>query len=214
MPSPVPAAQRVYTTVRQEILEGELRGGSLLSEVEVAARLGVSRTPVHEAFLKLETEDFLQLLPRRGALVVLVHPDEAGEILEVRHALEVAAARRLSKAAAARDRFAEESAAHLHAQQDAVDREDLQAFAAGDELFHRSIVTTSGNRIATKMYGTLTDRQRRMTVGALGGRLDRLPVLVEEHTHLRDLVLAGDVDAFATSLLEHLSQTHTVTFGS
>src|SRR5882757_3751700 len=98
--SSAPAAQRAYDQVRQEILDGVLGGGSLLSEVEVATRLGVSRTPVHEAFLKLEAEDLLELAPRRGAVVVPIRTGEAADVLEIRHALEVSAVRRMTRAGA------------------------------------------------------------------------------------------------------------------
>mgnify|MGYP001027199435 FL=1 len=68
------SGQRAYQTTKDQILSGVVRGGQLLSEVEVAASLGVSRTPVHEAFLRLAAEDLLELLPRRGAVVVPVPP--------------------------------------------------------------------------------------------------------------------------------------------
>jgi DNA-binding GntR family transcriptional regulator len=71
-----------------------MRGGRLLSELEVAAQLGVSRTPVHEAFLRLAAEDLLDPLPRRGAVVVPVPPREATDLLEMRIAIEASAVRR------------------------------------------------------------------------------------------------------------------------
>src|SRR4051795_13504060 len=98
MSSTAPAARRAYDLIRQEIVEGQLPGGLLLSEVEVAARLGVSRTPVHEAFLKLQAEELLELAPRRGAVVVPIRPGEGPAVREPRHALEVGAARRLANA--------------------------------------------------------------------------------------------------------------------
>src|SRR3954462_1762883 len=98
MSTTAPAARRAYDVVRAEILEGRLPGGLLLSEVEVAARLGVSRTPVHEAFLKLQAEELLELAPRRGAVVVPIRRGGAADVREPRHALEVGAARRLANA--------------------------------------------------------------------------------------------------------------------
>lgn len=59
------AADEAYASTRERIISGALAGGTLLSEVEVGADLGLSRTPVHEAFLRLAAEQFLTLIPRR-----------------------------------------------------------------------------------------------------------------------------------------------------
>src|ERR1700760_1846284 len=90
-----PAAQRAYTLTKDLILSGHLPAGSLVSEGDIAERLLLSRTPVREAFLRLETEDLLRLIPKRGAVVVAVSPTEAVDVLDVRLALEVAAVQRL-----------------------------------------------------------------------------------------------------------------------
>lgn len=204
-----PAAQRVYDAVRQQILGGELGGGTLLSEVEIATQLGVSRTPVHEAFLKLEAEDLLELSPRRGAVVVPVRPGEAADVLEIRHALEVTAARRLAQAPpAAREAFAATAAGLLSAQDRIAAAGDLAGFAAADAIFHRAIVTASGNAIADRFYASLADRQQRMTIGAVGAKVEWLPVLADEHRRLAALVADADAAAFEVLLAKHFLTTH------
>ncbi|MCZ0975943.1 GntR family transcriptional regulator [Streptomyces albulus] len=72
-----PTADRAYAHVRERLLDGRYPGGELLSERAVATELGLSNTPVREAFLRLQAEGFLRLYPRRGALVVPVTPGEA-----------------------------------------------------------------------------------------------------------------------------------------
>ena len=214
MTTPAPAAQRVYDLIRCEILAGELRGGVLLSEVEVGARFGVSRTPVHEAFLKLEAEELLELAPRRGAIVVPVRPGEAVDILEARHALEVAAVRRLARGAAdVRQVFAATAAELLAQQQRLAAAGDLVDYAAADAAFHRAIVTASGNRIADRFYASLTDRMQRMTIGSVTGRIDYLTVLTDEHGQLADLVGNAQVDEFDALLAHHFAATHQAVLG-
>lgn len=209
MSSSAPAAQRVYDQIRQEILAGDLSGGALLSEVEVAARIGVSRTPVHEAFLKLEAEDLLELAPRRGAVVVPVRPGEAADVLEIRHALEVTAARRMAQGnPAAREAFAGLAAELLAEQERIAAAGDLAGFAAADAMFHRAIVTASGNAIADRFYASLADRQQRMTVGAVGARVEWLPVLAEEHRRLAALVADAHATEFEVVLARHFLTTH------
>ncbi|MEX0428883.1 GntR family transcriptional regulator [Nocardioides sp. DS6] len=205
-----PASRRAYESVKDRILTGALPAGDLLSEVEIAHELDVSRTPVHEAFLRLEAEDLLRLIPRRGAVVVPVPPQEGADLLEVRRALETAAVRRLAGEAyaAARASLAERLAEAVAEQERLVPARDVAAFAVVDEAFHRAIVSASGNALADRFYATLGDRQRRMTIGAVGGRPDHLAVLVEEHRRLADLAVAGDPDGFDTALVEHLDRTH------
>src|SRR5919198_6098144 len=88
------AAQRAYDYVKARLLDGRFPGGTLLSENELAQRLGVSRTPVRQAFVQLEAEELLELYPKRGALVVPISPREADDVLEARLLLEVHFARR------------------------------------------------------------------------------------------------------------------------
>lgn len=214
----VTAAERVYQRVRASILTGEYGAGALLSEVEVAAALQVSRTPAHEAFRRLESEGLLQLIPRRGAVVVPVSPREAIDVLEVRHALETAAVRRLAgETAEAEIRRAEvgpELADLIEQQRKAAAAKDVPGFAAADEAFHRAIVTASGNALALRLYSTLADRQRLMTVGSVGGRHDHLLVLIAEHEQLAAAVTAGSTGRFADALLAHLYATHQALIGS
>src|SRR5690349_7295965 len=82
------AGERAYRHVKEQILSGELPGGELLSEGEVAAALGMSRTPVRGAFAQLEAEGYLRTYPKRGALVVPVSPREAEEVIETRWVIE------------------------------------------------------------------------------------------------------------------------------
>ena len=78
------AKDRALDYVKTQVLTGEFPGGELISEGDVATALGMSRTPVREAFLRLEAEGLLRLYPQRGALVVPVSPDEVRAVMEAR----------------------------------------------------------------------------------------------------------------------------------
>ena len=93
---PPSAAERAYAYVKERLLDGRFAGGTLLSENELARRLGISRTPVREAFRQLEAEDLLELYPRRGALVIPISPSEADDVLEARLLIEQHCARRVA----------------------------------------------------------------------------------------------------------------------
>src|SRR5689334_967202 len=82
------ATSRAYDHVKQAILDRAYPGGALLSEGEIASEVGVSRTPVREALLRLETEGLVRLYPKRGALVLPVSPQEVADVLETRELVE------------------------------------------------------------------------------------------------------------------------------
>ena len=68
------AADTAYSFVKEQIVLGVYAGGEMISEGDVAAQLSISRTPVREAFLRLQAEGWMRLYPKRGALVVAVTP--------------------------------------------------------------------------------------------------------------------------------------------
>ncbi|GAA2213469.1 GntR family transcriptional regulator [Nonomuraea monospora] len=210
MPEPAKrpsAAHTAYAVTKELILSGELAGGSLISEGEIAERVQVSRTPVREAFLRLESEELLALHPKRGAVVVPVPPGEAADVLELRLALERAAAERLAHIGLPEEHHGRMR--ELLARQRALaEVADVGGFAHADEAFHRCIVEASGNRLAARFYATLGDRQRRMSVHALRPRPERLALLADEHETLLGHLMSGDSAAFSEALLDHLTATH------
>src|SRR4051812_36581631 len=151
-------SEPAYRETKSRILSGEMRGGQLLSEVEVASQLGVSRTPVHEAFLRLAAEDLLDLLPRKGAVVVPVSPREATDVLEMRVALESAAVRRLCRSPRSLDPLLTELGQLVGQQRLVATAGDVEQFVPADDAFHRCIVAMAGNPIAQRFYASLGDR--------------------------------------------------------
>jgi DNA-binding GntR family transcriptional regulator len=202
------AANRVYAVTKELILNGELPTGSLISEGEIAARVEVSRTPVREAFLRLEAEELLALHPKRGAVVVPVPPGEAADVLDLRQALEHSAAERIARGGGLGPDGQERLRLLITRQRELADAGDVAGFATADEAFHCGIVEASGNRLATRFYATLGDRQRRMGLAALGPRPSRLHVVADEHETLLAHLVSGASDAFAETLRAHLLAAH------
>ena len=97
------ASERAHVALREAILRGELAAGAHLGEVELAERLGVSRTPVREALSRLASEGLVEVLPHRGARVVTFSPDDLDGIFDVRLALEPRATGRAAGRATADD---------------------------------------------------------------------------------------------------------------
>ena len=84
----LPLRDVVFNTLREAILRGELKPGERLMEIQLANKLGVSRTPIREAIRKLELEGLVLMIPRKGAVVAQITEKSMREVLEVRRALE------------------------------------------------------------------------------------------------------------------------------
>ncbi|MGW0178201.1 GntR family transcriptional regulator [Nocardia sp. NPDC003345] len=202
------AAERAYALTKELVLSGELPGGHLFSETEIAGRLGLSRTPVREAFVRLQAEELLTLVPKRGAIVAPVPPGEAEDVLDAREAVETAAVRRLLRTPERIPAAVAELRAALDVQRDRAAGDDLHAFAEADERFHRTLVEAGGNALLIRFYTSLADRQRRMNVAALGPVPGHIPVILREHAALIEIIESGDAATFATALRAHLDGTH------
>lgn len=203
-----PASERAYELTKEMVITGELPGGLLLSEGEIAERLGLSRTPVREAFLRLQAEDLLTLIPKRGAVVVPITPDEADDVLDAREAVEGAAVRRI----VGRPEQVPAVVADLHRildeQEQLAAARDVDNFSIVDASFHRAIVEAGANKLMLRFYTSLSDRQRRMGVHAFGPDPSLMPEAVRQHRHLVSRIEELDADAFSADLRSHLNGMH------
>ena len=139
------AKDRALDYVKNQVLTGAFPGGELISEGEVAAALGMSRTPVREAFLRLEAEGLLRLYPQRGALVVPVSSEEARAVIEARRVLEqFAASKVIGRGPAAWATVFDRLSGELQRQRDAVVEHDWPGFLRLTVPFTRSPLTNPG----------------------------------------------------------------------
>lgn len=204
-----PAAEAAYRHVKRELLAGRLPAGEMVSEGDVAAELGMSRTPVREAFLRLSTEGWLRLFPKRGALVVPVAPGEVEAVLDARLLLEAHAVDTVvAGPASERHRLVADLRALVASQRAAVTSGDLDAYAERDAAFHLALVAAGGNPVLTEFCATLRERQRRMVALSVGPDGDRASDFVEGHEDLVAAIEAGDADGFRERLAHHLHAAH------
>lgn len=207
--TPVPAAERAYQHTKDAIIRGELPGGTVISEVTVCKELGISRTPAHEAFLRLAAEELLTLEPRKGAVVRPMPPSEAADVLQMREVIESAAARRVIDDGHAAD-AAVALEEPLRRQAEALDAEPLtpeavDAFVTADDAFHSAVVAASRNPIAVHFMSLLRDRQQRLRHQLMRVRPDQLRPALEQHRLLAEALAAGDAQLYATRLSDHIA---------
>jgi len=199
------AATRAYAHTKSAILGGRLAGGSLVSEGEVATELGVSRTPVREAFLRLEAEGWMRLFPKKGALIVPVAPGEQHAVLDARLLVEEHAAAHVVQDPARAARVADEMRAVLARQRTAWAAGEDADFARLDAELHQVLVGQGGNDLLATFYLTLQERQERMTRSSLRVMPAVGTEILEEHAALADDLERGDLAAFGTHLRAHFA---------
>jgi DNA-binding GntR family transcriptional regulator len=202
------AKDRALEYVKSKVLTGAFPGGELISEGEVAAALGMSRTPVREAFLRLEAEGLLRLYPQRGALVVPVSSDEARAVIEARLLLErfavtKVAARGPATCAAVFDRLS----AKIQQQRDAAAAQDWLAFVECDRAFHDVTMQETGNSILANFYSSLRDRQMRMIGQSLIHDQQRMATILDEHRIIAEALRDGDIQRTLEAVQTHLEGT-------
>ncbi|QSE87856.1 GntR family transcriptional regulator (plasmid) [Rhodococcus pseudokoreensis] len=204
-------SEYVYEAVKELIIAGELGGGELTSEGAVAERTGTSRTPVREAFLRLEAEGWLTLYPKRGALVNAIPPDEPEHLVEARLLIESGCLRSFTADTRRRTGAADEMLAILERQRRLAAEDDRGAFSAEDADFHAVVVRYSGNPLLTSVHTALRDRQRRMTAISVSRDPSQLNRIITDHAELTEHVRAGEVDQFSILLDTHMREVHQLT---
>ncbi|MBZ2408697.1 GntR family transcriptional regulator [Streptomyces sp. L06] len=198
-----PAADRVYRHVKQAVLDRSYAGGTLLTEGGLAEAVGVSRTPVREALLKLEVEGLLKLYPKKGALVLPVSAQEIADVVETRLLVEEHAARRAVPAPAALITRLERLLAE---QRELAEAGDLAAVSDKDRSFHAEIVRNAGNQILSRLYDQLRDRQLRMGVAVMEAHPGRIAANLTEHAELLEAIRSGDAEAAAACVRSHVGR--------
>jgi DNA-binding GntR family transcriptional regulator len=210
---PVSATTTAYRFAKERLLDGRFPAGQLLSENEIARELGISRTPVREAFLLLEAEGLLELYPRRGALVTPISPTESDDLLEARLLTEGHCAVAVTAPDPALDAAL---ATTIEAQQAAVADSDVAShiFTVADRDFHRAIVAAHGNEILTRQYDALRDRQQRISALATARSRDRIVQFIAEHREIAAALAAGEGARARELIEEHLRLAHELARGA
>lgn len=176
--------------------------GIFLTEAEVCEATGKSRTPVREALLRLETEGFLQIVPKKGAYVPPISDAEIEAVMQARELVEEWCVRR---AALLADSLAPELGQLVDRQQGLL--EDPVGFIECDRAFHRAIVRAAGNPVLVEIYESLRDRQVRMGLRAIAAAEDRARAVLAEHTAIVEGIGSGDPARAAAALGAHLGGT-------
>lgn len=204
----LPLRDVVFNTLRRAILRGELKPGERLMEIQLANKLGVSRTPIREAIRKLELEGLVLMIPRKGAEVAEITEKNLRDVLEVRCALEELAVQ------LACDRIDGNGVKELHVAADhfrsILDSDDITKIAEADEAFHDVIFKATGNARLIQLLNNLREQMYRYRIEYLK-KEECYPQLIEEHAMIMKAIENHDKDAATRVTSQHIAnQVNTV----
>lgn len=206
------ATDRAYLHTKKMILQGSYQGGDLLSEGEVAHSLGVSRTPIREAFLRLEAEGLLRLYPKKGALIVPVSAREVEIVMETRRLIECYAIKKLTDRGP-NEELAKRLEACADRQQNALLNGDANEFVEADRSYHASIIDSIDNPILSDLYHSLRDRQIRMGIMSQAYDNQRRKTIIEEHRRIAKELAEGNGPQGISDINLHLNGTLSILRG-
>ena len=191
----LPLRDVVFNTLRQAILRGELKPGERLMEIQLANKLGVSRTPIREAIRKLELEGLVLMIPRKGAEVAEITEKNMRDVLEVRKALEELAVQLACEKITAEEieemkKAAEEFKMILKSRE-------------ADVRFHDIIYMATDNQKLILLLNNLREQMYRYRVEYLK-REEAHPQLIAEHAAIIEYISKGEKKAATDVMCKHI----------
>ena len=197
----LPLRDVVFNTLRQAILKGELEPGERLMEIQLADRLGVSRTPIREAIRKLELEGLVLMIPRKGAEVAKISEKSLRDVLEVRRSLEELAIE------LACQRMTEDDIKELEEAQEAfrvaIHSADAMTIAETDEHYHDIIYNGTGNNRLVQILNNLREQMYRYRLEYIKDA-DKRQILVVEHDYILKAIRSRHVAEAKKAIREHI----------
>jgi len=191
----------VFKSIRDAILSGSLKAGERLMEKNLADKLGVSRTPIREALRKLEIEGFIEMVPRKGAVVKEVTPTEIADVLEIRASLEALAAK------IACSKLTEQTKEDLNNKKEefklAAKDNNVDLMAEKDVAFHDIIYSATGNEKLIHILNNLREQLYRYRLIYLYDK-NYIGNIIEEHEKISAAIIEGNASKAEELSLNHI----------
>lgn len=197
----LPLRDVVFNTLRQAILKGELAPGERLMEIQLAEKLGVSRTPIREAIRKLELEGLVLMIPRKGAEVARISEKSLKDVLEVRRSLEELAIE------LACQRMTDADLQELERMQvrfcEAIAEGSAMEIAESDEAYHDVIYNCTRNTRLVQILNNLREQMYRFRLEYIKDE-DKRQILRLEHEKILKALRSRHLAEARAAVREHI----------
>lgn len=202
----LPLRDVVFHTLREAILKGELKPGERLMELQLASKLGVSRTPIREAIRMLQQEGLAVTIPRRGAEVAKMTEKDMQDVLQIREALDIlavqVACRQINDAQIAE---LEQARNDFEA---ATESGEVKKLAEADVRFHDVIYEATGNPKLVSLLNNLREQIYRYRVEYLKDE-STYPMLIREHMQIKEGLESRNVNFVTEVMRKHVDNQAT-----
>ena len=197
----LPLRDVVFQTLRSAILRGDLKPGERLMELQLASKLGVSRTPIREAIRMLEQEGLAITIPRRGAEVAKMTEKDMGDILQIRRALEELAVVLVC------DKITEEDVKELRTAvqnfEEKTKGDNVVEIAQADVALHETVYRIADNPKLVQLLGDIREQMFRYRAEYLKDR-SIYPILIQEHKDMVDALEKRNKELVVKITMKHL----------
>ncbi len=197
--------QLIADEIKRRIIYGELEFGQKISENSFAQELEVKRTPVREAFILLQGEDLVTIVPQKGTYVFTVTEEEIAQICEHRFILEAASLESL-QGKDSRGQFVAELAEVLEKLKHAFEEGDLLTCEKYDDLFHEKIIGFSGNKFIISSYKIISDRAKAIRFRSVVTK-ERFQGVFKDHEKIFRYFCDGNMRQCKAALKRHIDNT-------
>jgi DNA-binding GntR family transcriptional regulator len=189
--------EKIVETIRNAIVNGQLASGTRVAEPDLAGKFGISRTPIREAFRQLESEGFITVIPRKGAIVASLSPKDVADFYDLKAVLEGYAARTAAKKLTPKDIERMES---VNRQMEAAAaKKDVRKVLSLHNEFHDIFVRSCGNeKLHSIVQHLVMQFQRFRLIMAMPGRVEGI---IQQHREIIDAFREQD-SALAESLVQ------------
>jgi DNA-binding GntR family transcriptional regulator len=205
---PALIADRIFESLKRDIIEFRLTPDEIVAERPLAARYGVSKAPIREALKRLETAGLVRAVPRAGYIVSSVNLYDLDEIFDLRRVLEPLATRLATLRASADELERLDELAHLPI---ALNSDGSSPkgpeLARANTAFHRSVAALSGSHRLEAVVGGLVDELERV-VHLLAYEPELIGTVIDEHSALVAVMRTRDADQAARLMQEQLEDDH------
>lgn len=203
-----PLREIVFESMREAILSGVLEPGERLMEIQLAEEMGVSRTPVREAIRKLELENFVVMIPRKGAYVAGVSSKDVADVFEIRSALEGLAAGLAAERITDDELEQMERALFYRANEGEL---DLEQIVKRDTDFHALLYSASRNERLIQILANLREQIQRFRATSLAVP-GRNKLALEEHRMIVEALRNHDSEEAQSLAMAHIVTAENVMF--
>ena len=198
----LPLRDVVFNTLREAILKGDLKPGERLMELQLASKLGVSRTPIREAIRMLEQEGLAVTTPRKGAEVSKMTLKDMEDVLEIRDALDELAVR------IACQKISDEQLKQLEDMKELFEKStqtgNVKKIAEADVTFHDVIYEATGNPKLVTLLNNLREQVYRYRVEYIKDPKN-YPTLIAEHEAILESLKNRDVKNAVEAMHVHVA---------